>query len=68
MTVPAAIRELDKLEMVRLVDNAYRPDHAVTSTQKIIFKALGIDSLYIKEQMKKNYGTVESEIWELYFH
>ena len=53
MTVPAAIRELDKLEMVRLVDNVYRTDHAVTSTQKAIFKALGIDSLYIKEQMKK---------------
>ena len=53
MTVPAAIRELDKLEMVRLVDNVYRPDHALTSTQKTIFKALGIDSIFVKEQMKK---------------
>lgn len=43
MTVPAAIRELEKIEMVRLTDNRYRLDHAVTVTQKTILKAFGMD-------------------------
>ncbi len=28
------IRELEKIEMVRLTDHVYRLDHAVTATQK----------------------------------
>lgn len=48
MTVPAAIRELEKIEMVRLTDNRYRLDHAVTATQKTILKAFGMDSPLIK--------------------
>lgn len=43
MTVPAAIKELDKIEMVRQFDGIYRLDHAVTKTQKVILKALGLD-------------------------
>ena len=42
-TVPAAIRELEKIEMVRQTDGKYRIDHAVTATQKAILKAFGID-------------------------
>ena len=38
MTVPAAIRELEKIELVRQTDGKYRMDHAVTATQKIILK------------------------------
>ena len=34
MTVPAAIKELEKIEMTRQTDNVYRLDHAVTSKQK----------------------------------
>ena len=34
MTVPAAIRELEKIEMTRQTDNVYRLDHAVTAKQK----------------------------------
>ena len=34
--VPAAIRELEKIEMVRQLDGVYRLDHAVTATQKTI--------------------------------
>ena len=34
MTVPAAIRELEKIEMTRQTDNIYRLDHAVTAKQK----------------------------------
>ena len=48
MTVPAALKELEKIEMVRLTDNVYRLDHAVTRTQKTILSAFGIDVAYIK--------------------
>lgn len=50
MTVPAAIRELEKIEMVRLTDNRYRLDHAVTATQKAILKAFGMDANVVKHQ------------------
>lgn len=42
MTVPAALKELEKIEIVRQTDNIYRLDHAVTKTQKIILDAFGI--------------------------
>ena len=48
MTVPAAIRELEKIEMMRLTDNKYRLDHAVTANQKTILKAFGIDTALVK--------------------
>lgn len=48
MTVPAALKELEKIEMVRQMDNVYRLDHAVTATQKTILKAFGVDENYIK--------------------
>jgi transposase len=44
MTVPAALKELDKIEMVRQYDGVYRLDHALTKTQKTILKAFGLDS------------------------
>ena len=34
--------------MVRLTDNVYRLDHAVTKTQKIILSAFGIDVPHVK--------------------
>lgn len=48
MTVPAALKELEKIEMVRQLDNVYRLDHAVTAVQKKILRAFGIDVAYIK--------------------
>ncbi len=48
MTVPAAIRELDKIEMVRQLDGVYRMDHAVTATQKTILKAFGLSDANVK--------------------
>ena len=48
MTVPAAIKELEKIEMVRQLDNVYRLDHAITATQKALLKAFGLDPAYIK--------------------
>ena len=47
MTVPAAIRELEKIEMVRQADGRYRLDHALTAVQKTILKAFQMDSNYI---------------------
>lgn len=48
MTVPAALKELEKIEMVRQLDNVYRLDHAVTANQKVILKAFGLDSSHVK--------------------
>ena len=60
MNVPASIRELEKIEMVRQLDGVYRLDHAVTATQKTILKAFGISAEqvkyranYISEELKK---------------
>jgi transposase len=56
MTVPAALRELEKIEMVRSPDNIYRLDHAVTATQKAILKAFGIDAGYVKARAREISG------------
>ena len=61
MTVPAALRELEKIEMVRLTDNLYHMDHAVTKTQKTILNAFGMDDQYIRyqiEQLQKELKTI----------
>ena len=43
MTVPAAIRELEKIEMVRRGEGIYKLDHAVSKRQKTILSAFGMD-------------------------
>lgn len=48
MTVPTALKELEKIEMVRQLDNVYRLDHAVTANQKTILNAFGLDANHIK--------------------
>jgi transposase len=48
MTVPAALRELEKIEMVRRTDGRYRLDHAVTKKQKTILSAFGLDENSIR--------------------
>jgi len=53
MTVPAAIRELEKIEMVKMLDKKYRMDHAVTATQKAILKAFEVDAGYIKNKVNE---------------
>lgn len=60
ITVPAALKELEKIEMVRQLDNVYRLDHAVTEKQKVILNAFGMDANQIKyyaselsEELKK---------------
>ena len=60
LTVPAAIRELEKIEMTRQLDKIYRLDHAVSKTQKVVLSAFEIsaDQLkykanYISEKIKR---------------
>ena len=43
LTVPASIRELEKIEMVRRNNGRYRLDHAVTRKQKTILSAFGMN-------------------------
>lgn len=53
MNVPAAIKELEKIEIVRGYDNIYRLDHAVTATQKTILSAFGISEEYVKQEAER---------------
>lgn len=53
MTVPAAIRELEKIEMVRLTDNQYRLDHAITARQKTILNAFGLEPKIVKHHAEE---------------
>lgn len=49
MTVPKALKELEKIEMVRRTDGIYRLDHAVTATQKAILGAFGMSDKDVRE-------------------
>ena len=53
MNVPAAIKELEKIEMIRQNSGEYRLDHAVTATQKAILKAFQLDAAYIQKEAAK---------------
>ena len=53
MTVPAAIRELEKIEMVRRNNGTYKLDHAVTKTQKIILSSFGLDETDISRSAEE---------------
>ena len=50
MTVPAAVRELEKIEIVRQTDGEYYRDYAVTATQKSILKAFGLAEINVRKQ------------------
>lgn len=62
MTVPAAIRELDKIEMARQLDGIYHLDHAITATQKIILKAFGLTDANIKYRAQEISKLLETGI------
>ncbi len=53
MTVPAAIRELEKIEMVRRNGGSYKLDHAVTKNQKIILSSFGLDETSIRKSAEE---------------
>ena len=50
MTVPAAIRELEKIELIKQMDGVYRLDHAVSARQKNLLKAFGLDADHVREK------------------
>ena len=52
MTVPTALRELEKVELVRGLDGRYRFDHAVTTAQKKILKVFQMDADYVRKWRK----------------
>jgi len=54
MTVSAAIRELEDIEMVHRNDRSYTLDHAVTKTPKIILSSFGLDADSISNTSEKN--------------
>lgn len=53
MTVPAALKELEKIVMIRQLDGIYRLDHAVTATQKTILDAFGLNEGNVRYQAKE---------------
>ena len=53
LTVPAAIRELEKIEMIRQPTNIYILDRAATKTQKKILTACGINTNDYKDDIKE---------------
>lgn len=64
MTVPAAIRELEKIELIRQSDHEYRMDYAVTATQKEILKAFNMTAANIRTQasvMNEDLMKIEKE-------
>lgn len=63
-TVPAAIRELEKIELIRQSDREYRMDYAVTATQKEILKAFNMTVANIRTQasvMNEDLMKIEKE-------
>lgn len=64
MTVPAAIRELEKIELIRQSGREYRMDYAVTATQKEILKAFNMTAANIRTQasvMNEDLMKIEKE-------
>ena len=53
MTVPAALKELDKIEMLKGADGEYILDYAVTATQKAILQAFGMTADNIHKQARE---------------
>ena len=62
LTVPTAIRELEKVEMTRQLDKVYRLDHAVTKTQQVILSAFDIDAGYVKHKAKSISETLKGQM------
>ena len=67
MTVPAALKELEKIEMLKGADNEYNLDYAVTATQKTILKAFDMTSDNIHRQaraLSSDLLRIETEAFE----
>ena len=53
MTVPAALKELEKIELIKGGDGEYIQDYAVTATQKAILKAFGMTAENVGKQARE---------------
>ena len=47
MTVLAAVKELDKIELVRINQGRYQLDHAITKNQEEILRAFGLTKNHV---------------------
>nr|MBQ4455258.1 transposase [Clostridia bacterium] len=52
-TVPAMIKELEKIECSKTVNNIYELRYALTARQKKILKLFDIDEKYLRSEVKK---------------
>ena len=52
MTVPAALKELEKIELLKGADGEYNLDYAITATQKTILKAFDMTADEIHNQAR----------------
>lgn len=67
MTVPAALKELEKIEMLKGADSEYNLDYAVTATQKTILKAFDMTADNICQQaraLRSDLIRIETEAFE----
>lgn len=67
MTVPAALRELEKIEILKGADNEYRLDYAVTARQKEILNAFGFTASNVQKQaaaISSDLARIEVETFE----
>ncbi len=53
MTVPAALKELEKIELLKGGDGEYNLDYAVTATQKAILNAFDMTSDNVQKQARE---------------
>lgn len=53
MTVPAALKELEKIELLKGADNEYNLDYSITATHKAILKAFGITSDNVRRMARE---------------
>ena len=65
--MPAALRELEKIEILKGADNEYRLDYAVTARQKAILKAFGLTASNVQKQaaaISTDLARIEAEAFE----
>ena len=53
MTVPTALKELEKIEVIRQADGIYRLDHAITATQKDILQAFNMTAAEAMKEVRE---------------
>ena len=67
MTVPAALKELEKIEILKGADGEYSLDYAITATQKTILKAFGMTAdnvRYRAREISSDLMRIETEALE----